>query len=233
MGDMVDEKVCRCIATSSTRQTPIEEYCHVKWFHKHMVGSTHSCLKVLGIICCMAGNAATLLGSDKPDQKGQFSGDLLCIVAAMLYAAYTTVLSRIVQPDFSMAILFGVIGVAILVIGAPLVFSLKQEALRRMTPEIFGLLIFNGIFDNVLSQFCWAKAVQWTSPTTATVGLSLTIPLSILADLVRQKHLTPWTYLAALLVLSGFVAVTLASRPRAAESSALREDCEITGSQNI
>eukprot|EP00913_Durusdinium_trenchii_P019874 g18681.t2 len=168
-------------------------------------------VKVLGIICCMAGNAATLLGSDKPDQKGQFSGDLLCIVAAMLYAAYTTVLSRIVQPDFSMAILFGVIGVAILVIGAPLVFSLKQEALRRMTPEIFGLLIFNGIFDNVLSQFCWAKAVQWTSPTTATVGLSLTIPLSILADLVRQKHLTPWTYLAALLVLSGFLQLTKVS----------------------
>ena len=40
-------------------------------------------------------------------------------------------------------------------------------------------------------RFAWAKAVQLTPPTTATVGLSLTIPLSVLADVLRQKYLTP------------------------------------------
>ena len=96
------------------------------------------------------------------------------------------------------------------------------------TPQVFGLLIFNGLFDNVLSQFAWAKAsivvllqahasmrqaVQWTSPTTATVpfqkllwevcdlcvnlceataslkakvGLSLTIPLSAAGSAERE-----------------------------------------------
>jgi len=170
-------------------------------------------MKVFGILCCMAGNAATLLGSSSgTDHKGAFSGDLLCVLAAMLYATYTTVLSRLVGEDFSVALLFGVIGVAILVFGAPLLFFV-QDDLGRMTPEVFGLLIFNGLFDNVLSQFAWAKAVQWTSPTTATVGLSLTIPLSVVADILRHQLLSLWTFVAAVLVVIGFVAVTLASKP--------------------
>eukprot|EP00439_Symbiodinium_sp_Y106_P071641 s88_g12.t3 len=88
------------------------------------------------------------------------------------------------------------------------------------TETVFGLLIFNGLFDNVLSQFAWAKAVQWTSPTAATVGLSLTIPLSVVADFVRQKQLTGWTFLAAALVITGFICVTVASKPKEEASGA-------------
>lgn len=132
----------------------------------------------------------------------------------MLYAAYTTVLSSVTKPDFSVALLFGALGLAVMVLGTPLVFGLEHEAIWRMTPEVFGLLIFNGLFDNVLSQFAWAKAVQWTSPTAATVGLSLTIPLSVVADFVRQKQLTGWTFLAVALVITGFICVTVASKPK-------------------
>ncbi|OLP74346.1 hypothetical protein AK812_SmicGene46139, partial [Symbiodinium microadriaticum] len=46
------------------------------------------------------------------------------------------------------------------------------------------------------------------------VGLSLTIPLSVVADFVRQKQLTGWTFLAAALVITGFICVTVASKPK-------------------
>mmetsp|Transcript_54087 Transcript_54087/g.126295 ORF Transcript_54087/g.126295 Transcript_54087/m.126295 type:complete len:332 (-) Transcript_54087:79-1074(-) len=175
-------------------------------------------MKVIGIICCMAGNAATLLGNDQQQgQRGELWGDILCLLAAMLYATYTTVLSVVTKPDFSVALLFGALGAVVMVLGAPLAFGLEHAAMWRMTPEVFGLLIFNGLFDNVLSQFAWAKAVQWTSPTAATVGLSLTIPLSIVADAARHKQLTGWTFLASALVVIGFICVTVASKPREAE----------------
>merc|ERR1719265_1932400 len=93
-----------------------------------------------------------------------------------------------------------------------------MDGVERMSGSIFGLLIFNGVFDNVLSQFAWAKAVQWTSPTMASVGLTLTIPLGVLADYVRGVVLTGWAYLAALLVIVGFLAVSLASQPKQANS---------------
>merc|ERR1712087_181469 len=78
---------------------------------------------------------------------------------------------------------------------------------------IFGLLIFNGFFDDVVSQYLWMKGVQWTSPTAATVGLSLTIPMSVVTDILRWKPLTAWSYVAACFVISGFVAVSCASKP--------------------
>ena len=43
--------------------------------------------------------------------------------------------------------------------------------------------------NNVLSDYLWARAVVLTTPTVATVGLSLTIPLAFISDLfVKVKH---------------------------------------------
>ena len=43
-------------------------------------------------------------------------------------------------------------------------------------------LLLKGLFDNVLSDYFWARAVVLTSATVATVGLGLTIA----ADVARQ-----------------------------------------------
>eukprot|EP00747_Dinoflagellata_sp_TGD_P182239 gnl/TRDRNA2_/TRDRNA2_36409_c0_seq2.p1 gnl/TRDRNA2_/TRDRNA2_36409_c0~~gnl/TRDRNA2_/TRDRNA2_36409_c0_seq2.p1 ORF type:complete len:363 (+),score=37.01 gnl/TRDRNA2_/TRDRNA2_36409_c0_seq2:101-1189(+) len=177
------------------------------------LGERLTVYKVTGIVACMAGNVATLLGSDlHHGQVGHLRGDLLCVAAAVCYGVYTTILRRLTRPSTSVALIFGSIGAFVFVIGAPLAFWFDSHGFRLMTWRVFALLIFNGIFDNVLSQYAWAKGVQWTSPTTATVGLSLTIPLGIISDLIRRKELTAWTYVAAVLVLVGFVLVTMASR---------------------
>lgn len=47
---------------------------------------------------------------------------------------------------------------------------------------ILGFIVLNGLCDNVLSDYLWARAIVLTSPTVATVGLSLTIPLAFLSD---------------------------------------------------
>jgi len=178
----------------------------------------------------MAGNVATLWGNDaQAGQTDHLLGDVLCLIAAVLYAVYTTLLMVLTNSATSMNLVFGALGVAILAFATPVVLLLRWKAFWEMSPEIFGLLIFNGIFDNVLSQYAWAKAVQWTSPTTATVGLSLTIPLSILADVVRRKALTVWSFIAALLVVLGFVLVPLASAPNV-ESEAKPRRGESAGS---
>eukprot|EP00444_Apocalathium_aciculiferum_P062364 CAMPEP_0183601962 /NCGR_PEP_ID=MMETSP0371-20130417/180706_1 /TAXON_ID=268820 /ORGANISM="Peridinium aciculiferum, Strain PAER-2" /LENGTH=447 /DNA_ID=CAMNT_0025814055 /DNA_START=16 /DNA_END=1361 /DNA_ORIENTATION=+ len=173
-------------------------------------------LKGLGVSCCVAGNIATQLGDSKGSSaSGAVLGDILCLVSAVCYAVYTTSLKKLAAEETSVAIIFGVIGVFIIVAGLPIVLFLDNGALGRMTPKIFGLLVFNGIFDNVVAQYLWAKAVQWISPTAATVGLSLTIPLSIVADLLRKNPPSPWSYLASVLVVAGFTSVTLATRPEA------------------
>lgn len=220
------------VATTSVTSSTVISTTSVVWTLLASVaflGERLTFLKVLGILACMGGNVATLWGGDMgPNGQEHLIGDIWCLVSAVLYAAYTTVLKRFTRPSTSVGLLFGALGLAVLVVGTPLTFGLAPEGMRRLTWELFGLLIFNGLFDNVLSQWAWAKAVQYTSPTAATVGLSLTIPLSVVADYVRQNRLTIWSYVASALVIAGFVIVTLASRPQETKpSDRAFEECAV------
>merc|ERR1719446_679702 len=122
----------------------------------------------------------------------------------MLYATYTTALKRYTDESTSCSLVFGTVSAVMVVAVAPLLFAFDMRGLGKLTGTVFGLLVFNGFFDNVLSQHAWMKAVQWTSPTAATVGLSLTIPLSVMADMLRHKPLTTWSFVSASLVVAGF-----------------------------
>jgi solute carrier family 35 protein F5 len=51
------------------------------------------------------------------------------------------------------------------------------------------LLVLNGLAGTFLSQILWARSVLLTSPLIATCGLSLTIPVAMLADVfLRDRH---------------------------------------------
>merc|ERR1712150_302715 len=76
-----------------------------------------------------------------------------------------------------------------------------------------------------MGQYLWMKAVQWASPTAATVGLSLTIPMSVVTDILRRKSLTVWSYAAAGFVISGFVAVSHAAKPQETSCATAGETC--------
>ena len=77
-------------------------------------------------------------------------------------------------------------------------------------------------FDNVLSDYLWARGIVLTSATVATVGLGLTIPLALLSDLFVMKRPEVWNFesvLGALLVLLGFIFVNIGEEDK-------REDIE-------
>lgn len=80
--------------------------------------------------------------------------------------------------------------------------------IAALTGVVFGFVLLGGIFNNVISDYLWARSVVLTSPTVATVGLSITIPFAILSDYIVYG-ITP-SGLAiggAFLVTLGFVAV--------------------------
>ena len=73
-----------------------------------------------------------------------------------------------------------------------------------------------GLFDNVLSEYLWARAVMLIGPTVATVGLSMQWPISIAVDMIF-KH-PRWLsnvssavlmVTGALLILFGFFGINL------------------------
>lgn len=82
---------------------------------------------------------------------------------------------------------------------------------RQLTWTAFGFIFISGFFDDVISDYLWARSILLTSPTVATVGLTLTIPMAIFIDyftLPSNSSIGASSLFGALLVLLGFLVVT-------------------------
>lgn len=93
---------------------------------------------------------------------------------------------------------------------AKIQYFLKLDDLTNLTGIVVGFIVLNGLCNSVLSDYLWARAVVLTSPTIATIGVAITIPLAMVSDLLI--HGTAPTYLSgsgAFLVILGFVLVNI------------------------
>jgi solute carrier family 35 protein F5 len=62
--------------------------------------------------------------------------------------------------------------------------------------------------SSLLSDICWAYAMLLTSPLIVTVGLSLTIPLSLVGQIFLQgEYATPLYWFGATVVFLSFLFV--------------------------
>ncbi len=163
-------------------------------------------------------------------QTESLHGDIVCCVSAFFYASYTVYLNYKVPDDrvMNIQLLFGLIGVINVCSFWPLFLILHHTGVETMelpAPTVILFLILNGLFGTVISDMLWAKSVLLTSPLIATIGLSLTIPLAMLADFIlHNRSFTILYWMGSLLVLSGFVLVnwkfTTSIAPAAAAAAA-------------
>ena len=134
-------------------------------------------LKIAGVAMCTFGNTLTVMSDadgdggrnatvgtiDSNESSGlssSFLGDAICLLSAVLYACYTTLIRRFSPADLSL--FFGVLGLTTFVVFGPVVALLHwtgAEDLSALTPAIGALLLCKGFFDNVLSDYLWAVAV--------------------------------------------------------------------------
>lgn len=92
--------------------------------------------------------------------------------------------------------------------------------MSSFTARIFGFISLSSLFDDVLGDYLFARAVLLTSPTVANVSMSMTIPLAIISDAVssyfygsEKYRLAVSTVIGAILVILGFTVVTTGSEP--------------------
>jgi solute carrier family 35 protein F5 len=138
-------------------------------------------------------------------------GDVLSLTAASLYALQTVLIKKLFasQSERSVSRFLGYLGGFCLVLGWPLIVVCHVTKIERVqvpSSRIFLLILVNGFIGGVFSDYLWALAICYTSALAASLALSLTIPFSVLADVVL-KHSTysPIYLFGALLVISGFV----------------------------
>jgi solute carrier family 35 protein F5 len=166
-----------------------------------------------------AGTGHHIIPSGDPFEGHAFFGDLLGLISAVGYGTYT-VMIRVFCPHneecYSMQLLLGYIGLVNGISLLPitlyiLLSSATASTAQHLTLVVFLYLVAKGTFDNVISDYLWARAVILTSATVATVGLSLTIPLAFASDwfMGHANVANVRSVVGALSVLLGFTFVNV------------------------
>eukprot|EP00898_Chlorokybus_atmophyticus_P006109 jgi/Chlat1/649/Chrsp103S00008 len=169
--------------------------------------------KLVSVFGCVLGTAFVAVADKKEGEEAHntLAGDMLCLASAFVYACYTTYLRRNLPEDgnTSMTLFFGFVGLFNAVLLLPVLLTqcaLGVSGLAALTPKLSMLIIVKGLADNVLSDYLWARAVLLTSPTVATVGMSIQIPIAVARDtLLGQIRLSFFLIVGGVIMVLGFV----------------------------
>ncbi|OLP99393.1 putative vacuolar membrane protein [Symbiodinium microadriaticum] len=188
------------------------------------LGERMNPLHVAAVALTMGGAALVATSDAKAsessgDDNNTYLGDSLALTSAFVYGAYTVMLKHYVpekEEGLAMPTLFGFIGLFVMLGGWPimvLLHLLGWEAFALPSRPVWGSLVVNALVGTNLSDVLWAYAVQLTTPLTATLGLSLTVPFGMISDvLLRGKEFDAQYICGSMLVLLGFFLVSVAQQ---------------------
>ncbi|KXH38254.1 hypothetical protein CSAL01_00130 [Colletotrichum salicis] len=109
----------------------------------------------------------------------------------------------------NMPLFFGLVGLFNLVFLWPVFFILHFTGMEPFsfppTAKIWAIVIGNSL-SSFISDMSWAYAMLLTTPLVVTVGLSLTIPLSLIGEMIQYSQYSSWVYwVGAAVVLISFL----------------------------
>ncbi|XP_056392272.1 solute carrier family 35 member F5 [Hyla sarda] len=178
-------------------------------------GDRFTLSKLLAVVLSIGGVALVSLSGSENSRVKDTIGTLWSLLGAMLYAVYIVMIKRKVDREEKLDIpmFFGFVGLFNLLLLWPGFFLLHYtqfEAFEFPNKLVWMYLVINGLVGTVLSEFLWLWGCFLTSSLVGTLALSLTIPLSIIADICMQKVTFSWVFFAgALPVFISFFIVTL------------------------
>ncbi|KAL1842702.1 hypothetical protein VTJ49DRAFT_4481 [Mycothermus thermophilus] len=167
--------------------------------------------KLLGVLASLVGvvliSSIDLSGANN-DNRGSFPhktttqiaiGDAMAFFSAIIYGIYVTVMKRRVgnEERVNMPLFFGLVGLFNVLFLWPGFFILHWTGIEPFevppTTGVWTIIVLNSA-ASFFSDILWAYAMLLTTPLVVTVGLSLTIPLSLIGEMIRYSQYSSWLY---------------------------------------
>ncbi|KAK5167755.1 uncharacterized protein LTR77_007454 [Saxophila tyrrhenica] len=183
--------------------------------------------KLLGILASLSGiilvSSVDLSGtSGDAEHRGDFPektprelfiGNALAFLSAGTYGVYTVFMKKRIDDEskINMPLFFGFVGLANVLLLWPGFFLLHFIGLETFElphdKTVLAIILTNCV-ASLLADMAWAYAVLLTTPIVVTVGLSLTIPLSLVGQMVLNAQTATAIYwVGAVVVVASFVFV--------------------------
>ncbi|EQK97516.1 vacuolar membrane protein [Ophiocordyceps sinensis CO18] len=185
----------------------------------------------------LSGGSDENRGSFPHKTPGQVAiGDSMALFSAVVYGLYVTVMKRRVgdEDKVDMRLFFGLVGVFNLVLLWPLFFVLHWTKIEPFemppTGKVWTVIVANSL-SSFVSDMSWAFAMLLTTPLVVTVGLSLSIPLSLIGEMIQYGQYSSFIYwIGAAVVFISFLFINKESREEG-RSKAQSEDGGLVGTR--
>lgn len=126
-------------------------------------------------------------------------GDVLSLLSAAVYGLYAVILKKKVPEEdedtFEFSYFLGFVGLINTVGLLPLfpIFNYTGvEIFEWPNHQATVGLTVNAILGTVISDYCWAKSVVLLGPLLTTLGITFTIPISMIFDAYYEKKGFNW-----------------------------------------
>ncbi|KAF9940739.1 hypothetical protein BGZ75_005739 [Mortierella antarctica] len=159
-------------------------------------------------------NPTNNFGANPSEPRAPLFGDFLALLSALFYGCYTVLLKVRIQNEsrVNMSLFFGFVGLFNIVLLWPMFGVLHWTGIEPFElpsdTTVVWMIGVNAIVGTFVSDYLWLLSMLMTSPLVVTLGLSLTIPLALLGDVVGYGRVLGAAYwVGAALVLAGFFGV--------------------------
>ncbi|KAH9985406.1 hypothetical protein BJV74DRAFT_878665 [Russula compacta] len=149
-------------------------------------------------------------------QSGQYSllGDCLALLSALFYGVYVILLKVRIRSEsrIDMQLFFGFVGLFNVLVCWPIGVILHFTGLERFELPASGAVVVGLLVNMAItlsSDYIYVIAMLKTTPLVVTIGLSLTMPLAVLGDMMLGHPVKVQVVLGAGLVLVSFVVIGL------------------------
>lgn len=142
-------------------------------------------------------------------------GVIFAVLSAFTCSCYLVYVKKKVETEekIDIPLFFGFVGFYGVVLLWPIFFFLHFsgiEIFELPTRDQAVFLLLNGVMGTVISETIWLWGCFCTSSLVASMALSLTIPLSLLADIVMMRTAISYIFIiGSLTVLFSFLAISL------------------------
>uniref|UniRef100_A0A8R1HK71 RanBP2-type domain-containing protein n=1 Tax=Caenorhabditis japonica TaxID=281687 RepID=A0A8R1HK71_CAEJA len=146
-----------------------------------------------------------------------FLGAIFAQISALAYAVYLFAYGHFEERygKIDINLMFGTIGVVALVIGTPALNALDKFDIEPLHPlpnatQLSSILV-SALIGTIVADYLWLLAAGMCDSLTASLSLTISIPLSFFADtIIRNKAPTMPQILASIPILLAFVGAAYA-----------------------